>query len=133
MSGNTTLIPDVGDSVFDFSEIESDTVHGTETVSISAKDTAVIPASETNSNVTVCPKCRTAEDWNGLSYCPSCGFYPKANSTIDVSGPEEAVVYDNFWEAIPEWGWSLRLDDSIDCRIECVLSVTYSRSVDSAD
>lgn len=107
MSGNTTLIPDADDSIFEFSDVESDTACGTDTVTISAVDSAVIPQPELETQVSVCPSCRSAENWHGLSYCPSCGYYPKANSAIDVSGPDEEVVYENFWEAIPEWGWAM--------------------------
>lgn len=93
MSGNTGLLPETDSPEFDFEDEASG----------STTDAAEIPES-----ATLCPSCNVATDWQGLSYCPACGYYPKANSTVDISQPDDGVVvYNNILEAVPEWVWTL--------------------------
>lgn len=48
-----------------------------------------VPDSEQESDETCCPSCDSTEPWNGSSWCPKCGYYPKLNQKIVRRDPSE--------------------------------------------
>jgi len=66
-----------------------------------------------NRSVTICPQCRGAEDWQGASWCPDCGYYPPVDATVSMDSPLEYEVPDtgfdvgeldaDFFNSIPGW------------------------------
>ena len=63
---------------------------------------------ESAKNTPACPQCGSEESWDGLSWCPSCGYYPAANRQIDT-GPRtvEEEIYEHWWQIVPIWLWTL--------------------------
>lgn len=63
---------------------------------------------ESANNTPACPQCGSEESWDGLSWCPSCGYYPAVNRQIDA-GPAiaEEEIYEHWWQVVPIWLWTL--------------------------
>jgi len=63
---------------------------------------------ESANNTPACPQCGSEESWDGLSWCPSCGYYPAANRQVDA-GPAipEEEIYEHWWQIVPIWLWTL--------------------------
>ncbi len=63
-----------------------------------------------------CSNCGSLEPWGMSSWCPSCGYYPTLNTTVEVEPPPIAVELETeeekspateLLQAVPTWGWIL--------------------------
>ena len=57
-----------------------------------------------------CSNCHTTESWNGASWCPKCGYYPKlgrqAFQPVEEDGEEAAPeTLGEFLAYVPSWIW----------------------------
>ncbi|MGE0377779.1 MAG: hypothetical protein AB7I48_10795 [Planctomycetaceae bacterium] len=65
---------------------------------------SVIPSASPD----VCPQCGNDADWKSSSWCAACGYYPAIGRLVETPAAEnEETVYENWWEAVPEWMWIL--------------------------
>jgi hypothetical protein len=56
---------------------------------------------------TLCRKCGASENWNGVSWCPACGYHPVLKRTVEFDQEPATVQPMNLWEVIPSWLWAL--------------------------
>ncbi|MCA8998093.1 MAG: hypothetical protein KDA80_13940 [Planctomycetaceae bacterium] len=62
------------------------------------------PAAAPSIEAEGCPNCHSTVPWNGASWCPACGFYPKLGRVVmEIEQEEEEEGPINIWEFIPSW------------------------------